>query len=89
MTNETPPVADTIDDTELHGYLAVQLGEALSAARGDASRRATAQRLDLAGNTLRELELGLANPTLRRVEEVAALYGLEIAFTVRPRTPRE
>jgi transcriptional regulator with XRE-family HTH domain len=64
------------------GYLARQFGEALTAKREAAglSQRAQAKALDLANNTYRELELGLANITLDRLERVAADMGLDVGL---------
>lgn len=70
------------------GYLAAQFGEGLVTARDAAglSQRAQAKALGIAGNTLRELELGLANPTLGRIEELADGLGLKVELKVtRPR----
>lgn len=69
------------------GYLAAQLGEGLTAAREAAgkSQRGQAADLGIAGNTLRELELGLANPTLARVEALAEDLDLVVELKVRPR----
>ena len=80
MTDPTP-----------RGYLAQQLGEGLVKARDAAglSQRAQAKAIGIAGNTLRELELGIANPTLARVEDLAAELGLTIELRVtRPRGKR-
>lgn len=70
--------------TPERGYLAHQLGEGIAKARDAAglSQRAQAKALGVAGNTLRELELGLANPTLARVEEVAEGLGLKVVLKV-------
>lgn len=70
--------------------LADQLATGLTSARRKSrrSRRAVAQELGVAPNTLRELELGLANPTLRRVEDVADALGLELELRVTPRKAR-
>lgn len=69
------------------GYLAHQLGEGLTKAREAAgkSQRAQARELGIAGNTLRELELGLANPTLGRIEELADELGVNVRITVTRR----
>jgi transcriptional regulator with XRE-family HTH domain len=66
------------------GYLATQLGNALTLHRSNASlsQRAQAKALGIAGNTLRELELGLANPTLARIEELAEALGLKVELKV-------
>jgi transcriptional regulator with XRE-family HTH domain len=68
--------------------LAAQLGAILTAARGGRSRRALAAELGVAGNTLRELELGTANPTLKRVEQVAGDLGIDITLTAKPANRR-
>lgn len=70
-----------------HGYLSVQLGEALIRARQakNLTRRQKALQDSKAPNTLREVELGLANPTLRRVEELAQEAGLDVRLTFLPR----
>lgn len=47
------------------------------------SRRALARELDVADTTLLELETGRANPTLDRLEKVAAGYGLELDLKPR------
>ena len=67
------------------GYLAQQLGKGITAARERAglSQRAQGKALGIAGNTLRELELGLANPTLSRIEDLAAGMGLTIELKVK------
>jgi transcriptional regulator with XRE-family HTH domain len=69
------------------GYLATQLGNALTLHRQHSglSQRAQAKALGIAGNTLRELELGLANPTLARVEDLAAALGLKVELKVTRR----
>lgn len=66
------------------GYLAHQLGAGLTKAREAAgkSQRAQARDLGVAGNTLRELELGLANPTLSRIEDLADDLGLKVELKV-------
>lgn len=66
-----------------HPDLAARTGALLLAHRESLgiSRRALAERHGLAPNTLREVELGLANPTLRRIEVLAAdVYGVELAI---------
>ena len=72
-------------DAPARGYLADQLGAARVAAReaSGLSRRQLADQVGVTHITLRELEEGLANPTLKRVEETAALYGLEVTFRTR------
>lgn len=69
------------------GYLAHQFGEGITRARQQAgkSQRAQARDLGVAGNTLRELELGLANPTLSRIEELAEELDLNVRLTVTRR----
>lgn len=74
------------------GYLAHQLGEGLTRARTAAgkSQRAQARELGIAGNTLRELELGLANPTLSRIEDLAEDLEVTVKLTVtNPRRRRK
>lgn len=73
------------------GYLARQLGAALTTARERAGRsqRAQARELGVAGNTLRELELGLANPTLGRIEDLADGLDLDVELKVKPRRRRK
>lgn len=72
------------------GYLARQLGTALTTARERAgkSQRAQARDLGIAGNTLRELELGLANPTLGRIEDLAEGLELTVELKVKPKRGR-
>jgi transcriptional regulator with XRE-family HTH domain len=78
--------------------LAEQLAEILSSSRRSAglSLRGLASRIEsdhpfaqpgahIAHTTLRELERGSSNPTLSRVEEMAAAYGLELELRVRKR----
>lgn len=66
--------------------LAAQVGAQLTAAReaSGKSRRAFAAELGVADTTLLALEHGRANPTLRRLEDVAASYGLELTVEARP-----
>lgn len=75
-TQPTPP--------EDHGYLAREFGDAITRARETAgdSQRGAARKLGIAHNTLRELEQGLANPTLARIESIAAAMGLRIKLVV-------
>lgn len=67
--------------------LAAQLGAGLIAARTlrRQSRKRAAEAAGLAPNTLGEVEHGQANPTLRRVEELAELYQADVTITVTPR----
>lgn len=45
------------------------------------SRKALAEQHHLAANTLREVELGLGNPTLDRLERLARdVYGVELGI---------
>lgn len=73
------------------GYLATQLGAGLVAARDRAglSQRAQAKALGVAGTTLRELELGLANPTLARIEELADSLDVTVELKVTRRKARK
>lgn len=64
--------------------LAHQLGHGLRSireARGK-SQRGQATELGIAGNTLRELEDGTANPTLGRIEALTDELGLKVTITV-------
>ncbi len=69
--------------------LAEQLGRQLVAVREQArrSRKRTAEAAGLAPNTLGEVEHGNANPTLRRVEELAELYDANVTITVTRKDP--
>lgn len=64
--------------------LAAELGRILTAHREaqlGVTRSALATKAGLAANTLREVEMGEANPTLTRVEELArTVYGLELSL---------
>lgn len=65
--------------------LAEQLGAGLRRvreARGK-SQRGQATELGVAGNTLRELEEGAANPTLGRIEALAGELGVEVTIDVK------
>lgn len=88
VTSAARRSAPRVDDTP--GYLARQLGAALTRARQAAgkSQRAAARDLNIAGNTLRELELGEANPTLARIEDLAGKLGLTVELKVRKRGRR-
>lgn len=69
------------------GYLAAQLGAGLTKAReghGKAQREA-ARDADMAQATLREVELGLANPTLARIERLADQLGVDVELIVTDR----
>lgn len=63
--------------------LARQLGRILETARGARSRRSLADDLDVSNTTLISLEAGTSNPTLERVERMAAGYGVEIIMNSR------
>jgi transcriptional regulator with XRE-family HTH domain len=78
--------------------LAARLGAALREAREarGVSRRAFARSVQskhrsaapgatIAHGSLREIELGTANPTLAKVEEVADLYDVDVEIVVRRR----
>lgn len=62
--------------------LAEQVGQLLVKARGKQSRRSLALEGDVSDVSLLALEEGTANPTLKRLEKVGALYGgvFEIRF---------
>lgn len=76
----TPPKTAT-------SALAEQVGQVLAEARGERSRYAIAEALGWSSpvNLLR-LEAGEDNPTLRRVEQVAAALGgrIEVRFVEEP-----
>lgn len=63
--------------------LAVEVGELLAKVRADQSlsRRALARYMGEADTTLLEIERGDANPTLERLEKVAAAYGVRLRVT--------
>jgi transcriptional regulator with XRE-family HTH domain len=60
--------------------LAADLGRILTQHReaNGLSRKALADRHGLAANTLREVELGQANPTIGRIEELSRIYELDL-----------
>lgn len=64
--------------------LAAQAGVIFTRQREDVlkvSRHELARRHELAANTLRELELGLGNPTVGRLEQVGRdVYGIRLAI---------
>jgi DNA-binding XRE family transcriptional regulator len=60
------------------GRLADQLGRILEDARGSRSLRGMAADVDLSHATLHALENGQDNPTLERVEQIAAAYGVRL-----------
>lgn len=68
-------------DRQPTSELARRVGEALEARRAELglSRRALAERAGVSNVSLLELEHGLANPTLARLERVAADYGIDPA----------
>ncbi len=67
--------------------LAAQLGDQLTAHRGDTSQRAQARHLGITPATLRELEHGNANPTLARVQRLADALDLDVELTLTPKDP--
>lgn len=71
MSNPTEPTSD----------LARRVGEALTARRAELglSRRALAEQAGVSNVSLLELERGHANPTLARLERVAAAYDIDPA----------
>lgn len=77
----------TPSDGQDHGYLAREFGDAITRAReaDGESQRGQARRLGIAHNTLRELEQGLANPTLGRLESIATALGLRVRLTITRR----
>lgn len=70
--------------TASRGTLAQQVGAELAKARGARSLRDFAREHGLAVATIHELEQGHNNPTLARLERVAALYGVELRIVVEP-----
>lgn len=62
--------------------LAVDAGELLQAARqaDGLSRRAKAAAIGVAPPTLREVELGEANPTVERLEAIGREYGVQFVI---------
>ena len=70
------------EDRTLSQTLGVQLQEAREA-RG-ISRRAMAEENDMSDVSLLHYEHGTANPTLSKIETVAAMYGLEVDIVTRP-----
>lgn len=71
MTTDREPTSD----------LARRIGDALTARRETLglSRRALAEQAGVSNVSLLELEHGLANPTLARLEKVAGAYGIDPA----------
>lgn len=69
------------------GYLAQQLGDGLTKARERAGKaqREAARDAGMAQASLREVELGLANPTLDRIERLADELGVDVELTVTDR----
>lgn len=63
--------------------LAAQVGEALTEARGERARAEVARALGIVPISLLRLERGDANPTLGRLEHIAAAYGVELEITVK------
>lgn len=66
--------------------LAAQVGAILATARGPRSLREFAKANGLAFSTIHELEQGLNNPTLTRLERVAGMYGVRLTITATPLT---
>lgn len=64
--------------------LAAQVGAELKRARGATSLREFAKNHGLAFSTIHELEAGLNNPTLARLETAAAMYGVRLRIIVEP-----
>lgn len=65
--------------------LAEQVGVELERIRNGRSRRELAEMLGCAPQVLLRLERGDANPTLARLERVAAVYGIELVVKAKPR----
>lgn len=64
--------------------LAAEVGSALKAARTakGQSLRSVARAMGKTDPPLVQLEHGMANPTLKRLEEVARAYGVRLRLTV-------
>lgn len=60
------------------------VGSMFEHARGDVSLRDFAAKVGMAHGTLHQFEQGRDNPTLDRLERMAALYGLRVRITVEP-----
>lgn len=76
MPTKPQPRAATLDLAGMVGVVFSSAREALGV-----SRHELARRHNLAANTLRELELGLGNPTVGRLEEVGRdVYGVRLAI---------
>ena len=65
--------------------LRVDIGRLLADAREaqGVSQREMARRLNISGVSVWELEHGVANATLERLERVAHGYGIELVVTAR------
>jgi transcriptional regulator with XRE-family HTH domain len=70
-----------VDPTPVAGELAAQVGGVLKELRGDTQRAAAAAALGIPRPNLIQLEEGRANPTLERLERVAAGYGYRLVVT--------
>lgn len=66
------------------GRLAEQAGAILRRARGDRPLRAFAKDRGVAISTLNEVELGLNNPTLERLERLGDSYGVTFRLEADP-----
>lgn len=64
--------------------LAEHVGAVLKELRGDEQRAAAAVKLGIPRPNLIQLEEGRANPTLERLERVAAGYGYRLLVTAEP-----
>jgi transcriptional regulator with XRE-family HTH domain len=66
--------------------LAQQLGQILSQARADQglSMNAMARQLGVAVPTLHQYEHGRGNPTLTKVQDLAAQYGVQLEIRLVP-----
>lgn len=85
-TPETPEAAAPEPQS-----LAQQFGAILAKARSDSGRslNAQARELGVAVPTLHTYEHGRANPTLDKVEDLAAQYGVQIEFRLVPKSRRK
>lgn len=69
--------------------LAKEVGRILRRARGEASLRDQAERVNLAVSTVYELEQGQNNPTLARLERIGEAYRLTFHVTAEEHEPEE
>lgn len=87
MSDTTSSTPAGIDPATGRPSLATQLGRHLAEERErqGVSRRKFADEHGVTNVTLLQYEHGKVNPTLAKVQELAAMYGLEVVLTVRRR----